>query len=229
MNSTLRKLASASMLAALVALLALVGCGHRQNNVPPQATELVAPELAAEVSPPLVNAADPGTVTNEPSANAQNFAQTLQDSPFASAEPALKETYARALIAFQIEDYARSLDELNSLNTNAELTAQQRAAVQDLLEKTKTAAPKPPTNTALTASNNLPLAYALAAPADEPFSTADPAVAETYKRAKAAFEIGDYASAVPELKDLVAHPQLNWQQKYEAQVLLDKASLPAGR
>jgi hypothetical protein len=54
-------------------------------------------------------------------------------------------------------------------------------------------------------------------------------VKETFARAKAAYDIGNYESALAELRDLATNAQLNWQQKYAVQALLDKTpqSAPA--
>ena len=57
---------------------------------------------------------------------------------------------------------------------------------------------------------------------DNPFSTADRATWKNFARAKAAFDIGDYANAQDELKNLASNPQLNYQQKYAVQSMLDK-------
>ena len=54
------------------------------------------------------------------------------------------------------------------------------------------------------------------------FSTAHPAVIESFGRAKAAFKIGDYDTALTELQELSANAQLNFQQEYAVQSLLDK-------
>ena len=57
---------------------------------------------------------------------------------------------------------------------------------------------------------------------ENPFATADPAVRESFERAKAAYEIGNYPSVLAELQVLATNAQLNWQQKYAVQALLDK-------
>jgi hypothetical protein len=62
-----------------------------------------------------------------------------------------KETYDRALIAFQIGDYARATRELQDLAGNSKLTSSQKEAVQNLLMQTLKLAPD------LTATNKPPL------------------------------------------------------------------------
>jgi hypothetical protein len=155
---------------------------------------------------------------------------------------ALRETYDRALIANQIGDYPRALAELQDLAANTTLNPRQQQAVQDLLAQIKKAAPDLVATNALLASAAIkpeppaefPLASATATEstknaADFAFSTADPSVRESFARAKAAFDIGDYPKALDELTDLSTNAQLNSQQKYAVQVLLGKTpqSLPA--
>ena len=59
------------------------------------------------------------------------------------AEPALKESYNRALIAFQIGNYVRAGSELRDLAKNPDLTAEQKQAVENLLAESLRAAPEP--------------------------------------------------------------------------------------
>ena len=63
-------------------------------------------------------------------------------SPFAQAEQVLKESYNRALIAFQIEDYASAVTELDDLAVSPDLTPEQRQAVKDLLATALKKAPE---------------------------------------------------------------------------------------
>lgn len=174
--------------------------------------------------------------TNERLSGAAEFAWKSEASPFAQADPALKESYNRALIAFQIGDYARAISELQDLAGTSNLTSAQQQAVKTLLLQTLKLAPDlAATNGAATApgtrNTHTPGQFPLAASEmaqppkhlpDTPFSTADPAVAESFARAKTSFDIGNYASALAELRDLATNAQLNWQQKYAVQALLDK-------
>ncbi len=80
--------------------------------------------------------------TNEPLTGAAEFQKKSLASPFAQAELALKESYNRALIAFQIGDYARAVSELQDLAKTPDLNPEQKQAVQDLLAETLKAAPE---------------------------------------------------------------------------------------
>lgn len=212
---------------SLAAALMLVGCGRQRADAPPAAGDVPAP-AAADAQVSEAGSPETATATNGALNSAQGFAQKLEDSPFASADPALKETFARALIACEIGDYARALDELNDLSAAAGLTPRQSQAVRDLSAKAKAAAPQ------VAVSNAVPAAsvavYALAPTTDPPFSTAEPAVVEGFARARIAFDIGNYPIAEAELNSLINNPQLNWQQKYAVQALLDRIphTAPAG-
>ncbi len=216
--------------------LGVAGCGNRQSDgqaaVSEPAPATVAEARGQATSPegqaPVLdtNAAPPET-----GGGATEFMKASLESPFATADLGLKESYNRALIAFQIGDYPQALSELQDLGTNGGLSAEQRKAVQKLLEQTRKATPGVDARNALATTNGGSSAttYPLAAENEAPFSTADPAVRETFARAKAAYEIGNYSVAAAELKELLAKPALNAQQKYEAQLLLDRTpqAMPA--
>jgi hypothetical protein len=220
----------------LALALALAGCGKPQTETQPGAGEPAAP-AAADAPQPSTPAepAAPAAATNDTLTGAAAFQSKSLASPFAQADLALKESYDRALIAFQIGDYARAVSELKDLAETPDLNPQQKQAVQDLLMETLKLAPElAATNTtsaaaARTAQTPPEFPLATTEPGqspnslpESPFSTADPSVRRSFARAKAAFDIGAYESALPELRDLATNNQLNWQQKYAVQNLLDK-------
>jgi tetratricopeptide (TPR) repeat protein len=148
---------------------------------------------------------------------------------------ALMESYNRALIAFQIGDYARAVTELDDLAATPDLTPAQQQAVKDLLAKALKMAPELAASHAAAAAGTAQPATppefpvvvpgAVESPAnvlESPFATADPAIKRSFARAKAAYDIGSYESALAELRDLATNTQLNFQQKYVVQALLDK-------
>jgi hypothetical protein len=235
---------------ALAGALAMAGCGKPPNETQPVADETAAPATAnaqlpaPPAEPAPAEPAPSATDTNDTATGAAAFQKRSLASPFAQAELALKESYNRALIAFQIGDYPRAVSELQDLAKTPDLTPEQNRAVQDLLTETLKAAPElAATNSAAagpgSAKPDAPPVFPLATPdtaqapknlPESPFSTADPAVKETFARAKAAYDIGNYDVAAAELRDLVTNAQLNYQQKYAVQALLDKTpqSAPAG-
>jgi hypothetical protein len=221
---------------ALASAALLAGCGKPQTETQPGASEPAAP-AAPEAGQPSTPASfiSPTVDTNEAPTGAAAFQSKSLASPFAQAELGLKESFNRALIAFQIGDYARAVSELQDLAETPDLNPQQQQAVQDLLAETLKLAPElAATNTtpaAATRKAQPPTAFPLATtePAqspknspESPFSTADPAVKDSFARAKAAYDIGNYERALVELRDLATNNQLNWQQKYAVQALLDK-------
>lgn len=227
------------LIVSAVGIVALVGCSKSQTDsqpaagdtIPPTATDTPEPAAPAEISAsaPATNTAPDDTLSA-----AARFAAASQASPFAQAELGLKESYNRALIAYQIGDYARAVNELRDLAATPDLSPEQKQAVQDLLAKTLKQAPElAATNTLPTTPTptEFPLAAAQTAEPpknllESPFSTADPAIKESFARAKAAFEIGNYDIALAELQDLATNAQLNWQQKYAVQELLAKTPQP---
>ncbi len=220
------------VLLAFAVALALWGCGRGEPGSSGTAGDNTAPAPAGE-STPVVDAAQPSAAadTNAEPPVAYGLAKQLQDSAFAAADPAVKESYARALIAYDIGDFDRAWAELVDLANTGTLTGQQMEEVKTLLGNTTNAAPGLATNLAA-----LPIAaagsdvYALAAEGQPPLSTADPAVRETFERAKAAFDIGNFEVAAAQLQDLATNTQLNAQQKYAVQILLDKTprAVPGG-
>jgi hypothetical protein len=220
---------------ALVGALMLVGCGKPQADTGPGSTEPATPVATDAQQPaPLAMPDHPTAATNEALSGAAEFQQRSLASPFAQAEQVLKEDFNRALIAFQIEDYARAVTELDDLAAMPELTPEQQQAVKELLAKALKMAPELAASRAATTPppgtdnpSEFPVAVPGAAEApknvpESPFSTADPAVKRSYARAQAAFDLGNYDSARAELQDLVTNTQLNFQQKYAVQSLLDK-------
>jgi hypothetical protein len=212
--------------AALALALAVTGCNQKGTGDAESAAEIPASSAAAtatdgESGALATNGTPDALSTNEEPAVAHGFGKQLQESPFAAADPALKESFARALLAYNIGDYPRAASELKELPGAYELDAEQAKAVKALLKKTLGAAPE------LAASNAAPAAaqaetFALASETEPPFSTADASVREGYNRAKAAFDIENYQVALSELQSLATNAQLNWQQKYAVQTLLDK-------
>ena len=141
--------------------------------------------------------------TNEPLSGAAEFATKSLASPFAKADLALKESYDRALIAFQIGDYARAVSELDDLAATPDLTSAQQKAVKDLLAKTLKMAPELAASHAAAAAAGTANAseFAIAVPgtaespknlSESPFSTADPGIKRSFAQAKAAYDIGNY-------------------------------------
>jgi hypothetical protein len=223
----------------LAGALALVGCGKPQIETQPGAGEPMAAAPAdAQQTPSAADLAAPVAATNETLTPGAEFATKSLASPFAAADMGLKESYDRALIAFQIGDYARAVSELDDLAGMPDLPPAQQRAVKELLAQTLKLAPELAARQAGTAapqtSPEFPVVVpgTIEAPKNVPesaFSTADPSVKESFARAKAAYDIGNYESALAELRDLATNAQLNWQQKYAVQSLLDKTpqNLPA--
>jgi len=228
------------LLFAMTTGLLLAGCGKppADTQLQPAVTQLQTdtaprpPRIETQPPAPPVDMAATAVATSEAPSGAAEFATAALASPFAQAEMALMESYNRALIAFQIGDYSRAVTELQDLADTPDLNPQQKQAVQDLLAKTLKLAPELAQTSAaaaakLASGNPTSPEFALAGESpnnlpDDPFATADPAIKQTFARAKAAFNIDDYAKALAELQDLAANPQLNWQQKYAVQALLDK-------
>ena len=221
---------------ALAGALALAGCGKPQTGTLPSASEPAAPTAADAQQPPTP--AEPAASmegTNETLTAGAEFATKSLASPFATADMALMESYNRALIAFQIGDYARAVTELDDLANTPDLTPAQQQGVKDLLAKALKMAPDLAASHAAAAAGTAQPATppefpvvvpgAVESPAnvlESPFSTADPAIKRSFARAKAAYDIGSYESARAELQDLATNSQLNFQQKYVVQALLDK-------
>ena len=227
----------------LAGALALAGCGKPQTETQPGAGEPAPPAAADAQQPPTpAEPVAPEVATNDTLTGAAEFATKSLASPFAKADMALMESYNRALIAFQIGDYARAVTELDDLAATPDLNPAQQQAVKDLLAKALKMAPDLAASHAAaaagTAKPETPAEFPVVVPGtvespknvpESPFSTADPAVKESFARAKAAYDIGNYESAVTELRDLATNNQLNFQQKYAVQALLDKTpqSAPA--
>jgi hypothetical protein len=209
---------------ALAVTLALAGCGKKKSDSgpvpggegPPRASDGPRPETAPPPPPTsLVTTDAPGPAPTP----AAEFSTKLLASPFAPAEPALSETYARALIAFQIGDYARAVTELEDLAKTPELTAEQRRAVTNLLAQAVELAPTaavdpgaPPLST--------PSTGAVMDTPEVPFASANEAVKRSYARIRAACKIGDYGTAIAELQDLATTPDLTVLQQQTVQTLL---------
>lgn len=185
-------------------------------------------QTAAPADPQTAQApvdADAGHPTNAspdtqpPPTNAgAAFALKSASSPFIAAAPALRETYDRALIAFQIEDYAGAISELDDLALQPDLTDPQKAAIKALLDEALKMAPDAPRNLA----GQAPVEINTNSLSEDVFTSANNAVRRSYARALAAYKIGDYATALSELKDLSVTPELNAQQKSAVQFLLDR-------
>jgi len=110
-----------------------------------------APELATSPAAPAADRILPGTTTEagvvvpgeaepEPALAIDDtrpgggeFARKSLASPFAQAGQAMKESYDSALVAVQIGDYDRAVEELRALSEYADLTTEQQKAVRDLL------------------------------------------------------------------------------------------------
>lgn len=203
----------------LIALAGIVLTGSKGSdagNSPVSVTDQTSPNAAVAVDAPV-----PAIDTNNTFSNAGGeFASQSQASPFAKSDPALKESYDRALIAFQIGDYSTAVNELDDLALTPDLTTQQVRAVDELLAKSLKMAPDTPrAPKPEEAAQSVP---ATASAGEDVFASATPALQRSYSRALAASKIGDYANALAELKDLIKSPGLNSQQKYAVQVLLDK-------
>ena len=224
----------------------LAGCGKPQTETQPGAGEPAPPAAADAQQPPSpAESVAPEVATNNTLTAAAEFATKSLASPFAKADMALMESYNRALIAFQIGDYARAVTELDDLAAAPDLTPAQQQAVKDLLAKALKMAPDLAASHAAAAAAaagaakpETPPEFPVAVPGtvesaknvlESPFSTADPAIKRSFARAKAAYDIGSYESALAELRDLATNSQLNFQQKYAVQSLLDKTpqSVPA--
>jgi hypothetical protein len=225
----------------LAAALTVAGCGKRKADAPPSVSDgpaVANPDAQQPALTPeggLAAASDSDSVTNAATPAAEFLAKSMA-SPFAAADMGLKESYDRALIAFQIGDYARAASELRDLAGIANLTSPQKQAVENLLLQTLKLAPDLAATSAGGTAAGTPMAngpgqFALqtaetAQPPknllESPFSTADPAVKDSFARARAAYDIGDYEKALAELQDLATNSQLNFQQKYAVQSLLDK-------
>jgi len=221
---------------ALAGALTLAGCGKPQTDTQSSASEPAAP-AAADVQPaPAPDGIAVSVVTtNETLTAGAEFATKSLASPFAKADMALMESYNRALIAFQIGDYARAVSELDDLAATPDLTPAQQQGVKDLLAQTLKMAPELAASHAAAATGAAqpatPPEFPVVVPGtvesaknvlESPFSTADPAIKRSFARAKAAYDIGNYTSALTELRDLATNSQLNFQQKYVVQALLDK-------
>jgi hypothetical protein len=223
-----------TMALALAGTLALAGCGKPPANTQPAAGD--NPAAAPADAPPLPTTGEPANplvATNDTLTPGAAFATKSLASPFAKADMGLKESYDRALIAFQIGDYARAVSELDDLAATPDLSLSQQEAVKDLLARTLKLAPDLAASHAATGrpatkpTSEFPVAVpgTIESPRnlpESPFSTADPAVKESFARAKASYDIGNYESALAELQDLATNAQLNFQQKYAVQALLDK-------
>jgi hypothetical protein len=141
--------------AALAATLAAAGCGKRQSDAPPNTSDSPAlatadlQQSASALEPSLGAMAIDGAATNAATPSGE-FMTTSMAGPFAASDTGSKETYDRALIAFQIGDYARAARELQDLAGNSKLTSTQKEAVQNLLMQTLKLAPD------LTATNKPP-------------------------------------------------------------------------
>jgi hypothetical protein len=228
---------------AVIGALLLAGCGKSSTGETPAPSGPPAAEPSGAAQPAAA-VESPGAASepNGPAEGAAAFSQKAASSPFAQADPALKESFNRALIAFQIADYPRAAGELRDLAADASLSPLQKQVVDDLLAQTLKLAPQlAATNSALASANAgatfpVPSADTAQLPGnvpDDPFSTADPSIRASFARARIAFDIGNYAAALPELASLATNAQLNWQQRYAVQSLLDKtpraSTLPPAR
>ncbi len=127
-------------------LLVVVGCNKRQADAPANAndasaapaTEAGSPALAPSGAFPAAPFGDSGS--NATLVSAEFLAQSTA-SPFAESNAALRQSYDRALAAFQIGDYARAYRELHDLAANSKLTESQRQAVEGLSLQTLRLAP----------------------------------------------------------------------------------------
>ena len=131
---------------AVAATLAVAGCGKRQGDASPNASDspaAVTPDVRQPVSalePSLMGTLADGAATNAASPAGEFLAKSMA-GPFAASDMGLKESYERALIAFQTGDYSRAARELQNLAGNSKLTSPQSEAVQNLLMQTLKVAP----------------------------------------------------------------------------------------
>ena len=221
---------------ALAGALTLAGCGKPQTETQPGAGEPAPPVAADAQQPPSPDEpVAPEVATNNTLTAAAEFATKSLASPFAKADMALMESFNRALIAFQIGDYARAVTELDDLAATPDLNPAQQRAVKDLLAQALKMAPDLAASHAAAAAGaakpETPPEFPVTVPGtvesaknvlESPFSTADPSIKRSFARAKAAYDIGNYENALTELRDLATNNQLNFQQKYAVQALLDK-------
>jgi hypothetical protein len=131
---------------ALTATLAVAGCGKQQTDAPPNASDGSAAATTEGQRPTLAPggslAAMPiGDMTTNAASPSADFLGQSMASPFAAAATALRESYDRALTAFQIGDYARVAHELHDLSDTSNLTVPQKEAVQNLWMQTLNLAP----------------------------------------------------------------------------------------
>jgi len=219
----------------IVGALALAGCGKPRSETLPAVNEPAGPAAIDALQPSAPAEAAPLEVfTNDAPTAGGKFTTTALASPFAEANMALRESYNRALIACQIGDYANAVTELDDLSATPDLTPAQRQAIKDLLAQALKMAPELASRAATAADAGQPQTppqFPLVAPdtaaspndvQGNPFSTADAATWRSFTRAKAAFKVGDYDTALTVLKDLASDPRLNYQQKYAVQSMLDK-------
>ncbi len=227
--------------AVITGTLLQAGCGKPSTGTEPSASVESSPAaIPQEARPPLSAQAESLAVaTNEapadPATPAGELAVKVLASPFAASEMALKESFSRAIIAFQIADYPTAMTELEGLAATPGLTPEQVQAVRELMAQTLKLAPELAASRAATGATNLAptsqfavtVPGALGVPANVPesaFTTADPSVKRSFARAKAAFDIGSFDKAMVELQGLATNGQLNWQQKSVVDQLLVLAS-----
>jgi hypothetical protein len=127
------------MALALTATVVVAGCGKRQSDASAAATADVQ-QPAPVLEPSLAAMATDGAAANA-ATPAGEFMTKSMASPFATSDMGRKQSYDRALIAFQIGDYARAASELQDLADTSNLTAPQKEAVQNLLMQTLKLAP----------------------------------------------------------------------------------------
>jgi hypothetical protein len=139
MDGMMNLLQTRILAVALASTLVVAGCGKRQSDAPTAATADV--QQPAPVLEPSLAAAATDDATTKPATPAGEFMAKSMASPFATSDMGLKESYDRALIAFQIGDYARAASELQDLAENSHLTTPQKEAVQNLLMQTLKVAP----------------------------------------------------------------------------------------
>lgn len=200
---------------AIATALLLGGCSKPPADQTAAPADTQTAPAGPDAAQPVIASAD----TQEAPTNAgAAFAVKSHSSPFVSAAPALRETYDRALIAFQIEDYARAISELDDLARQPDLTDQQKEAINALLDEALKMAPDAPRNLA----GQAPIEVNTNSLSEDVFTTANNAVRRSYARALTAYKIGDYATALSELKDLSGNAELNAQQKNAVQFLLDR-------
>jgi hypothetical protein len=220
------KLENQALAVALAGALMLPGCGRQTADSPPQGAD--GPVAVTQTQTPAVPPETAGAAgdTNGATGGAVEFQSKALASPFADAELALKESYNRALIAYQIGDYARAVAELEDLTNTPDLTAEQQRAVQSLLAQAKKQAPAAAPTQPAAEPAKLTTPAAVDTP-DAPFATADQSVKETYARALAAYKIDDFARAEAELKDLASAAGLTTMQLGAVQSLLSEVQKKA--